>query len=75
MIERKKNYSNISNTRAEMRDLPPVGYATSLLQTKQGTTVAALPKMTCSFLHLEQRTLINRLLGIDGLILYELHTF
>ncbi len=56
-----------------MRDFPPVGYATSLLHTKQGTIVLALPKIICSFLHLEQRTLMNLLRNVLSFILDKLH--
>ena len=42
-----------------MRPFPPVGSAMAFPQTKQFTTVAGLPKIGCSFLHLVQRTFTN----------------
>ena len=45
--------------RALTLPLPPAGSATILLQTRHLITVDGLPNMICSFLHLEQRTLMN----------------
>src|SRR3989338_8393757 len=56
---RRAIQSSTSRTLALSFDLPPVGSARGLLQTRQATWLEILPKITCSFLHLGQRTLTN----------------
>ena len=72
LSKRSKNkqniYSKTSSTRAEIFDFPPAGNANSLVHTKQRTILLELPKIICSFLHLEHRTLINLLRNIPAIL-------
>lgn len=59
-----------------MRPFPPVGSAMTFPHTKQLTTVAGLPKMTCSFLHFVQRTFTNfELVSLSLSILFHFKFF
>src|SRR3989338_6408805 len=68
------DHSRTSSTRALTRAFPPVGSDKMVLQRTQLTGVDAFPKMTCSFLHFEQRTFTNFDVGCSSIfILLHLH--
>jgi len=62
-------YSKTSNIRAFTEVFPPVGSASTLPHTKHFTSIAALPKIICSFLHLGHLTFMNFEVGSAILIL------
>lgn len=67
-MKKLKIYCKTSSTRAFSLLFPPVGSASSVLQTKQLTGVEHLPKIICSFLHFGQRSLTN--FAVDSRILF-----
>src|SRR3989344_3938480 len=67
-------YPNISRTWQTILLLPPTGSARVVLQTRQLTLVAHLPKTTCSFLQLAHLTFTNLPFGSCSVtILLELY--